>query len=174
MGWKNVKEAFDIKHNVIMEDGRIFIGSGFIHDLVSIDVDTGEIWENETFRNSLRENYPDLLKADPEKVRALILAPDTFKASIPVFTFQDGDIIECRCEEPGYPNVTHDGRMMYENRFSTDIQEVVRWAKNDLEIWSDNLDKHIQELQEKLDSARSTLKTAKSKYFKLCFDHPDT
>lgn len=55
--------------------------------------------------------------------------PDTFATSILVYTYKGARIIEKRCEEPGWPNVTHDGEMMYDNTFSTDKNTVVGWAK---------------------------------------------
>lgn len=174
MGWKNIKEAFGIEHQVRVEDGYICIGSGMVHNLITIGVETGELNENPTFRDFLEKHYPEVKSAGTRKLLDLIETPDTFEASIPVFTFQDGDIIECRCEAIGYPNVTHDGRMMYENRFSTDLEQVVRWAKRDLEIWSENLGERAEDLETQRDKVKNELSRVKSKYFKLCFKYPDT
>lgn len=175
MGWKNLKEAFDIdRHHVVVEDGNIHIGSGFVHDLVVVDTKTGEVRQNKTFSDFLSKTYPALELASQSRLLDLIKTPDTFKASIPVYTFRDGEIIECQCEEPGYPNVTHDGQLMYENRFSIDIGQVVQWAKRDLEAWSDMLDRRKQDIESELESIKQSLGTAKSRYLNLCAKYPQT
>ena len=175
MGWKNLKEAFDIdRHHVTVEDGNIQIGSGFVHDLVIVDTKTGEVRQNKTFSDFLSKAYPALERASQTRLLDLIKTPDTFKASIPVFTFRDGEIIECHCEELGYPNVTHDGQLMYENRFSGDIDQVVAWAKRDLEAWSDMLDRRKQEIETELASIKESLDFAKRKYLDLCDNYPQT
>jgi hypothetical protein len=175
MGWKNLKEAFNIdRHHVVVQDGNIQIGSGFVHDLVVVDTQTGEVRQNKTFSDFLSKEYPALERASQARILDLIRTPDTFENSIPVFTFRDGEIIECQCEELGYPNVTHDGRIMKRNRFSSDIDEVVAWAKRDLEAWSDMLDRRKQEIESELASIKDSLGFAKRKYLDLCAQYPQT
>lgn len=153
MGWKNIKDTYRITHQVTVEDNTICIGSPMVHDLARIDMATGDIQENQTFSGFLEKTYPFLLSADPGYLRQLIDKPDVFKNDITVYTFEDGSILECQCEEPGYPNVTHDGQLMYENRFSTDRSQVVAWAKKDLECWYRNLGERIERLQSDIDEA---------------------
>jgi len=153
MGWKNLKEAFSIEHRVTVTGSLICIGSPLVHDLVKINMETGEIQENQTFGPFLKKHYPELLSSPAWYIRQLIQRPDTFEADIPVYTFRDGEIIECLCERPGYPNVTHDGQLMYENRFSTSKDQVIAWAKQDLLSWYNALDEQIERLQADMDKA---------------------
>jgi hypothetical protein len=67
MGWKTLKEHFDIEHFVQVTKKGICIGSGFVHDLVTIDPKTGALQENQTFHGLIREKYPALLKAPPPR-----------------------------------------------------------------------------------------------------------
>ena len=55
------------------------------------------------------------------------------KKSLPVYTYEGGEIIEHKCEAYGWPNLTDDGQVMYNNKFSSDRNEVVRWAKENAE-----------------------------------------
>lgn len=129
MGWKRLKEHFGIKHSIQVTNAGICIGSGYVSALVTIDPKSGTVHENPTFRNFLLEKYPALQEAKPEEIAKLIAAPDTFTSAIAVYTYEGGEIIEKSCEEPGWPNVTHDGRMMKEDTFSTDKAKAVAWAK---------------------------------------------
>lgn len=130
MGWKNVKDYFRIEHIVSVTQAGICIGSPYIHDIIVLGPH-GEIRKggedyphNADLRRYLRE-----FRQEPAKLRELIEAPDTFSASIQVFTFKGGEVIEKRCEALGWPNPTHDGQLQYDNTFSTDKAKVVRWAK---------------------------------------------
>lgn len=60
----------------------------------------------------------DAINADPTAAAALLAKPDTFAASIPVYTWDASyAIVSHQCEELGWPNVTHDGALMYRNTF---------------------------------------------------------
>lgn len=150
MGWKNVKEAYQITHIVCVTEEGICIGSGYVHNLIVIDLN-GNIKKREVERsNNDLLRYQREMDADPTQLRQLVTTPDSFNASIPVFTYADGEIIEKQCETPGYPNATHDGCLMYENTFSTDRQQVVEWAKHDVDIHIKTTQEHIQGLKRSL------------------------
>jgi hypothetical protein len=129
MGWKKLKECFEIGHIVQVTKEGICIGSGYVSDLVTVDPSTGAVAEHSTFSGFLKRECPALLAASAEEVLQAINAEDKFTAAITVYTYEGSKIIEKLCEEPGWPNVTHDGELMYENRFSTDKETVVQWAK---------------------------------------------
>ena len=131
MGWKNIKEHFSIGHNVCITSKGICIGSGYVHDLAVIDINTGSAAANSVFKNFLRDKYPALLDATAEEVLQLISNQDTFKVSLPVYTYDGGEIVEKHCEEYGWPNVTHDGEQMYDNTFFTDKKKAIEAAMAD-------------------------------------------
>lgn len=84
----------------------------------------------------------------------MFASPDTFSASLPVYVFQDGQIVEKRCEAYGWPNCTHDGQCMYSNEFSEDREKVVEWAKDECNIaigWGKD---SIEEWQKKIADAQ--------------------
>jgi hypothetical protein len=129
VGWKNVKEHYRIGHIVQVTNEGICIGSGYISDIIVIDPSTGSLTKRYDRGNDELSRYQSELEADPETLRRLIATPDRFAKAVPVYTFAGADIIEVLCEEPGWPNVTHDGSIMYANTFSPDRKQVILWAK---------------------------------------------
>lgn len=114
MGWKLLKQYFEIKHIVQVDDGQIKIGSGYVSDLALIDMKTGKLTRKPGWERSLEE-YEALLNASPEEILALLNEPDQFERSLPVYIVSDAKVIEEQYEVFGYPNLTHSGRLMYEN-----------------------------------------------------------
>lgn len=173
MGWKAFKEKFNIKHQVVVDDEKgICIGSGYVHDLAVVNTTSGVVTENRTFNGFLRENYPTLLEASAQEVLELLAAPDSFEKSITVYTYDGGNIIEKLCEEPDWPNVTHDGRMMYENTFSTDKEKVIKWAKKNVEAGIKYSADCIAETERELDRLKKRLAQYEADKLKLDTDYP--
>ncbi|WP_109479133.1 hypothetical protein [Paraburkholderia sp. C35] len=173
MGWKLLKETFAITHHMKVVGDNVLIGSSYVGNLATINSKTGALTENETFPRFLRENYPALLKAEPATLAHLIATADTFEASIPVYTYDGGEIIERKCEVPGWPNATHDGEMMYENTHSTKKTEVVAWAKRNAHLAVRFTNEHIERLEKELADARASLARHTADVEKLAADYPD-
>lgn len=135
MGWKLFKETFNVLHFVHMsEDKRsVLIGSPYITDLAAVDTTSGAITHSQASPDFIKTYYPSILDADPEYLVRVIAKPDFFARSIPVYTEEGGKIVEKLCEEPGWPNVTHDGCLMYENTYATDKAAIVRRAKSSIQ-----------------------------------------
>jgi len=129
MGWKKVKEHYRIEHTVQVCNNCIWIGAGYIPDGIVISF-AGQILKRfDSCINDDMQRYQQAIERDSTLFRQLLEQPDQFTKSITVYTFKDGDIVEKLCEELGWPNVTHDGLLMYNNYFSTDKQVVIAWAK---------------------------------------------
>ena len=157
MGWKSLKEHYRIGHQVQVTEVGICIGSSFVHNIITIHTDgRGPLVEsNYDIRNADLERYVSDFVADIDLLKALIHQQDVFERSLPVWTYEGGDIIEKQCEEYGYPNVTHDGRMMYNNMFSKDRAEVMTWAIENAEAGlshtSDMIEQYMRELSKIVD-----------------------
>lgn len=134
MGWKSFKNYFNIEHIVCIKNGKLVIGSDFVSDLVSIDLLTGVIQTNNSFHIFLHKHYPQLLGVDSSEILNLLNKDDTFSDSIKVFTYKDDILLEKYCEKLGWPNITHDGEVMYENTFSTDKLEIIKKIKLNLRL----------------------------------------
>lgn len=164
MGWKSIKEHYGIDHAVQVVPGKgICIGSPYVHDLLTI-TDSGEVIVGKLAlrANDKLSHYKEEMDADPAKLRGLLSRADTFERSITVYTFEGSEIIECACEELGWPNVTHDGRMMYENTFSADRSEVVEWAKSNAAAGVDNWAYVVGEREHDLAEAKAHLERCRA------------
>jgi len=168
MGWKNIKEHYRIGHQVQVTKQGICIGSPYIHDIIVIGLDGAVKKRYDSGRtNEDLRRYQSEMDADPDRLRQLIQSPDTFGEPVVVYTYADADIIEKQCEELGWPNVTFDGEMMYENTFSTDKNQVVEWAKNSAKIGVKTWTRQVQEANERLLFCQARLKAEEDFVTKL-------
>ena len=129
MGYKTLKDHYDIQHIVAIYDMPEFgglcicIGSAYIHNIIVINISEAKIVkEHKKERISTNEHldrYMKELKSAEKKgdLKKLIDAPDLFHNNLPVFTTKDWVVISDLCEEYGWPNTTHDGKMMNNNTF---------------------------------------------------------
>lgn len=159
MSWKNIRDYYRIEHIVRVQDGDILIGSSYVPCLLKISRDGTVSWGNlGPSKNDDLDRYYHEMTADPGRVKELLNVPDVFEQSLPVFTYRGGQIVEKRCERYGWPNVTHDGELMYENTFSPDRAKVVRWAKKNARAWVRSYEERLAELQKAVDETKSKLK----------------
>ena len=173
MGWKRVRDHYQVKHIVHVRDNQICIGSDYIPNIICIDSD-GKVtkrYESGRTNEDLRR-IQDEMDADPATLRKLVLTADTFDKSIPVYTYDGGEIIECQCEELGWPNVTHGGSLMYENTFSEDKAQVVKWAKRNAELGVKMCGESVVEAERRLAECRERLTKEESDLAKLEADYP--
>jgi hypothetical protein len=91
-----------------------------VHDLIRISFDgkLTKLW-NSWSDNDQLNRYVVELKADEAtgELKRLCQCKDTFGEVFPIYTFMDGRIVKKWCETYGWPNVTTDGAIMYENTF---------------------------------------------------------
>jgi len=146
MGWKKVKEYYNIKHSVCITNKGLCIGSAYIHDIIVIRLDGTFVkkYDIKSHANDELRRYQIEMDADTAKLKELIADADTFEKSLPVYTYDGADIIEKQCEEYGWPNVTHDGELMYDNTFFIEKTEAIEKAKESaryrIECYSDRLE----------------------------------
>ena len=177
MGWKAIKEYYQIKHYVSLYDGEgICIGSPYVHDLITINPETGKLKPSIIFDPGKEDDdlnrYWNDLSADPNKLLELIKQEDIFETSIPVYTYEGSEILEKFCEKPGWPNVTHDGYIMYENTFSTDKNKVIQWAKTEAAYSIKHFSQRVKEVESDLIKFRSFLSQAKADIKNLKLKYP--
>lgn len=175
MGWKALKEHFKLDLTIHVRPHGVCIGGGYLPEMIVIDPATGVIkkqpdWPpvSEEVRRCLRE-----ISAAPELVRGLLAAEDTFSQSLPVFTFKDGEVIEKQCESYKWPNVTHDGVLMYDNTFTPDKTVAVKWAKESARIGAKWAHEHVERLEKDLAEARERVVREEGFVAKLDADYPD-
>ena len=172
MGWKNVKEQYRIGHSVQVTDEGNCIGSPYIHDLIVIGADGRILKRLERTVNADLNRYQAEMDADPAKLKELAISPDSFDRSLAVYTYVGGNIIEKVCETIGWPNPTHDGKMMYSNTFSADRAEVVRWAIANATAKIESLTQIIDEGEKTLAHQRARQEQARRDLAKLISEQP--
>ena len=172
MGWKTLKEHFQIGHAVQVTDKGICIGSPYIHDIIVVGHDGKVVKRYSGGANEDLARYQREFDSDPDLIRRLVEAPDEFPVSITVYTYGDGEIIEKQCEVLEWPNVTHDGKMMYENTFSTDKPTVVAWAKEDADYGLRHAEDAVREAERRLTECQERRAKAAADREKLEADYP--
>lgn len=151
MGFKAFKKHFGIDgHIVSIRDGAILIGSEYVSNLVGFDMQTGKVLVSDAFSSFLGKFYPNILNSSNEERLALIKIEDHFHRSIPVYTYSDGKIIEKHCEELGFPNVTHDGELMYSNTHFANKKDAIEKACENLSHQIHHQEESIVELESKI------------------------
>ena len=152
MGWKTLKEHYNIEHAVQVTSAGLCIGSPYIHNLITITPDDIVTCKSGIRGNSDLRRYWDDFHDNIEGLRRIIEQEDRFDRTIPVYTYADGVVLEKHCEEIGWPNVTHDGLMMYENMFFTDPKKAasacLESAQNGVEYMEENVERKAGELAE--------------------------
>lgn len=173
MGWKNVKDYYKIGHIVTVKGDVIHIGSPYIHNLISITKSGIVTRENKGWSVNIDlERYCNEMSDDLEKLKELINTPDKFDNSITIYTYSDGDIIEKQCEKEGWPNVTHDGELMYDNMFFSDKQQAIIRAKGAMNGTIKYTKEYIKECEDKLKETCEQLKKYEDMAAKLELDYP--
>jgi hypothetical protein len=175
MGWKRIRDHFRIGHIVHVRDGKVLIGSSYCTDLLTVHPD-GRVEEGSLGHggNADLTRYWKELRADPALVASLFAAPDEFTRSLTVYGYDGGKIIEKQCEQPGWPNVTHDGELMYDNSYSESRAEVVGWAQDNAAARVRWMRGRVTELETSLATARENLADAERSLAEAQSLTPDT
>ena len=126
MGWKKIKEYYDIKHIVHVREQNsvpcILIGSGYISDIIVIRISDGKIlkrYDGGRSNERLRALQPRLDEDEKNgTLKRLIDEQDAFGKLLPVYCIDNHrNVVRYYCEAYGWPNVTTTGKLMYDNTF---------------------------------------------------------
>ena len=183
-GLKNVKDHYRIEHIVqvtkvggdhgdkVMD--AICIGSPYIHNLIVISLDGRILKRHDDHGNDDLKRYMQEMDADLDALKRLVQTPDTFIGdSITVYTWEGAEILEKQCEKFGWPNVTHDGCLMYEDTFSLNKSEVVSWAKKSAEHRMEGLREAIDQRQQQIHGKQVEMAACRSQLAALHANYPE-
>lgn len=173
MGWKTLKERYNIEHIVQLRADSICIGSSLIYDLIKVNPKTGKLRLNESFYSKSKDEYPALVNASPEDILDALNASDMFSSDLVVYSYDDSGVTEHLCEEYGYPNVTHDGHLMFENRFTTDRTQAIKWAMKDALAGVKTLGRQVRQDEIALERLKTDLKFQKDRVASLKSQYPE-
>lgn len=173
MGFKTVKERYRIGHSVHVTEEGICIGSPYIHNLIVIGLNgvLKKRHEREGSNDDL-DRYMRDFDADPAALRAAVEATDTFSRSLTVYTWNGAEIIEAKCEKFGWPNTTHQGRMMHDNTFFKTRADAINAAKDDAKCGVKWRRGAVEEAEQKLADQKAELARCEADLAKLNAAHP--
>lgn len=174
MSWKNIKDHYQIGHHVQIIDGTIWIGTSYCPKLISISQEGKVAWGDlgPASNDDLLRYYAEMT-ASPAKLKELIDTPDTFARSLTVWTYEGSKIIEKQCEEHGWPHVTHDGLIQYENQFHASKDIVVHWAKENAKAGIEISKRRIAETRQRLAEHQADHDQAAAELANLLTDYPE-
>lgn len=111
MGWKAVKDYFGLHDKLVwVSVGEVLIGDDPVPMIIVLNDGTVTCAPDLSIEWL---NHYVAMRQYKAKLAELIAQPDTFTASLPVFTFDhNGNIIEKQCEHYTNMATTHDGRLM--------------------------------------------------------------
>lgn len=172
MGWKTLKEMYRIEHIVQVTDSGICIGTGYIHDLMIVSTAGVLVKRNDHGCNVDLVRYQREMEADPAALAAAVAAVDTFGPTSTVYTYDGGKIVEHQCEMVGWPNVTVEGHVQFENTFSDDKSKVVRWAKKSAASAFRYESEHLERLRKDVAETTARVEQCRKELAQLDVDYP--
>ena len=158
----------DTKYTVNNQEDCIAIGSPLCSDLISVDKNTLKIklaldtWHEG--RESLERNeellfiYDKLTEMiESGEIIEIINGKDELENPLPVFTVDNGVLIETFTDKYGWPNTTIDGDIMYENTYFKTKQKAILHGISELGYSIENVKERIENLELDLEKAKNRL-----------------
>jgi len=133
MGIKALKQRFGIEHIVHKDGDELCIGSGYCPKLIMINLKTMEVTSSSivTDHSELAGLKIRLSEAQAEgSLRRTVESPDTYSTTYTVFYESNGRILTTKCEKLGWPNITLDGELMYDNQHFKTRKEALVHARS--------------------------------------------
>ena len=140
----------------------IAVGTPMCHNLLSVDKKTLEVkYALDTFkegRKSLERKTDELLfiwdklheLVESGDIHDIINGHDEIENPLPVFSCENGEVIESHTDKYGWPNTTYDGKCMYANEWFKTVKEAVEYAIRDAESGVKFSKEMVVETEEKL------------------------
>ena len=155
----------DTKYAITNQRGYIAVGSPLCHDLISVNKETLKLkYALDTFREGRKclEGKGELLfiydkmqeLIDNGKIKDIIKGVDELSINLPVFTVEDGELIEAFTDKYGHPNLTDNGDLMYDNTHFPTKEEAINYGIKECKYMVKHSVERINEITEKLKKAQ--------------------
>lgn len=150
-------------YTVAFYDEYIGIGSPLCHDLIKLDIATKRIRYaldsyNKEGRKALERKSELLFIWDKlhelvasGEIDEIINGNDVIEYELPVYTVRKGILISTTTDAYGWPNVTIDGHMMYDNTYFKTMAEAIQYGVEDYEYRISHLTERVSELRSEAD-----------------------
>ena len=166
-----LKEILNTSYIIADYDSYIGIGSHMCHNLISIDKTTFKLKYALDYNNTdtINKNSPmfDMWNKLEELISNntmidIINGNDELDIKLPVFYMNpEGNIIESYTDEYGYPNTTHDGKLMYDNYFFKTKREAIIDSLERYKIRVNTFLDNIAQYESDLKTNKEKLKTSR-------------
>lgn len=154
-------------------DDYIAIGGGYIHNIISVNKKTLNLTYvfdtynkgKESINNPELEFIWDKLQEliNSGEIHDIINGNDEIDNPLPVYTVENGDLIETWTDAYGWPNTTIEGKIMYENtHFNTKkgaLENGIKECQSRYEFKRDLLEELKEKVQKTEDDISYTNKT---------------
>ena len=145
----------------------IAVGSPLCHDLFSVNKETLKIkYALDTFRDgrkcfeetSRQSEKTELLfiwdklheLVENGQIQKIINGKDEIENPLPVFTVDDGKLIESVTDKYGWPNTDDDGICMYENTHFPTAKQAIEYGITEYKACEESTLRRIKELEDDL------------------------
>ncbi len=148
-------------YNVHNYDSKyIAIGSPMCSKLITVHKETLEVkYALDTFHKGrealgnaelifIWDKLHELIESGA--IKDIISGDDVLNNPLPVFTVDEGRLIETFTDEYGWPNVTIDGTMMHENDYFKTKEEALKYGISECTYWKKFCNEQLQEAKDKL------------------------
>jgi len=152
----------------------IAVGSPLCHDLISVNKETLKVkYALDTFRegrkclegksNSKGEN--ELLfiwdklheLIENGQIQEIITGKDEIENPLPVFTVENGKLVENVTDEYGWPNTDDDGICMYDNTHFPTAKKAIEYGISKYKAGKENTLRRIEDLENDLSKVKERL-----------------
>ena len=164
----------DTGYLVSNNDEYIAVGSPMCHDLISVNKETLKVkYALDPFRegrkslegksNSKGEN--ELLfiwdklheLIENGQIQDIINGKDEIENPLPVFTVDDGKLVESVTDKYGCPNTDNNGICMYENTHFPTAKQAIEYGISEYKAGEENTLRRIKELEDDLSKVKERL-----------------
>lgn len=157
----------DTGYSVSNNDKYIAVGSPMCHDLISVNKETLQVkYALDTFREGRKSIKSEELGFILDKLHELvengqihdiINGKDEIENPLPVFTVDDGKLIESVTDKYGWPNTDDNGICMYENTHFPTAKQAIEYGISKYKAGEENTLRRIKELEEDLSKVKERL-----------------
>jgi hypothetical protein len=150
---------------ICLSKNNICIGSRFIPELITININTLKIESTYSFKDERLEiiwnKLNDIINSGD--ILNIINGNDSIENMFPVYSVKNGKLIEQYTDIFGWPNSTHDGELMYENSHFLAKEEA-------LDCGIKEIKRRICYIKERIEISEEELKERKDFLSKICFE----
>jgi len=164
----------DTGYSVSNNKEYIAVGSPLCHDLMSVNKETLKVkYALDTFREgrkcfeetSQKSEKTELLFIwdklheiiDSGQIQDILNGKDEIENPLPVFTVEDGELVESVTDKYGWPNTDDDGVCMYENTHFPNKKKAIQYGIKEYKAAKENTIDRIKDLQSDLSKVNERL-----------------